>query len=94
MRGFAAAYSDREKVKQLVSQLPWGHIVRLLQRIKDPNIRDWYATQSLENGWSRSILELQIDHRAHERQGQAITNFAATLPPDNSGDFRKRMYAS
>jgi len=84
MRGFAEAYSDREKVKQLVSRLPWGHIIRLLQRIKDPNIRDWYVTQSIENGWSRSILELQIDHRAHERQGKAITNFAATLPPVNS----------
>jgi hypothetical protein len=36
MRGFAAEYPDEAIVKQLASQLPWGHIVRLVQRIKDP----------------------------------------------------------
>jgi len=81
MRSFAAAYPDPQVVKQLVSQLPWGHIIRLLQRIKEPDTRHWYVKASIENGWSRNILELQIDARAHERQGKAITNFKATLPP-------------
>ncbi len=34
MRALAAAYPNAQMVKQLVSLLPWGHIVRLLQRIK------------------------------------------------------------
>ncbi len=38
----------------------------------------------VEEGWSRSILELQIDGRAHTRRGKAITNFKATLPPADS----------
>jgi len=80
MRSLAEAFPDSEKVKQLVSQLPWGHIIRLLQRVKEPEIREWYIRASMENGWSRSILELQIDGRAHERHGKAITNFKATLP--------------
>lgn len=84
MRSFAAAYSDSKIVKQLVSQLPWGHIVRLLQRIKNPDTRHWYIKASIEHGWSRNILELQIDARTHERQGKAITNFKATLPPAES----------
>jgi predicted nuclease of restriction endonuclease-like (RecB) superfamily len=84
MRAFAGACADREKVKQLVSQLPWGHIIRLLQQIKDPDIREWYIRRSLEHGWSRSILALQIDNRAHERQGRALSNFPATLPPTDS----------
>jgi len=84
MRSFAAAYSDMQIVKQLVSQLPWGHIIRLLQRIKDPDMRHWYVTASMEHGWSRDVLELQIDAHAHERQGKAITNFKATLPPADS----------
>ena len=84
MRGMAAAYPDRQKVKQLVSQLPWGHIIRLLQRIKDSDIREWYMLQAVEHGWSRSVLELQIDGQAHARQGKALTNFPATLPPANS----------
>jgi len=84
MRSFAAAYPDAQIVKQLVSLLPWGHIVRLLQRIKDPGTRLWYIRASIEHGWSRNILEFQIDARAHERQGKAITNFSATLPPTES----------
>jgi len=84
MRSFAAAYPDMRIVKQLVSQLPWGHVIRLLQRIKDPDIRHWYVTESIAHGWSRNILEIQIDTCAHERQGKAITNFEATLPPAES----------
>jgi len=84
MRSFAGAYPDLETVKQVVSQLPWGHMVRLLQREKDPEIRIWYARQAVAQGWSRSILELQMDHKAHERQGKAVTNFPSTLPPVDS----------
>ena len=84
MRSFAEACPDAEKVKQLVSQLPWGHVIRLLQRVKDPEVREWYIRESVEHGWSRSILELQIDGRAHERHGKALTNFKATLPPADS----------
>ena len=40
MRGFAEACPDAEKVKQLVSQLPWGHVIRLLQRVKAPEVRE------------------------------------------------------
>ena len=39
MRSFAGAYPDIAIVKQVVSPLPWGHMVRLLQREKDPEIR-------------------------------------------------------
>jgi predicted nuclease of restriction endonuclease-like (RecB) superfamily len=80
MRSFAEACPDAEKVKQLVSQLPWGHVIRLLQRVKETEVREWYIRESIEHGWSRSILELQIDGRAHERHGKALTNFKATLP--------------
>ncbi len=84
MRSFAAAYPEAPIVKQLVSLLPWGHIIRLLQKIKDPDTRLWYVKAAIENGWSRNIMEMQIDARAHQRQGKAITNFKAMLPPAQS----------
>ncbi len=84
MRAFAENCPDLEKVKQLVSQLPWGHIILLLQRVKDPNLRDWYIGQSVQYGWSRTILALQIDGQAHARHGQAVNNFPVTLPPPDS----------
>jgi predicted nuclease of restriction endonuclease-like (RecB) superfamily len=84
MRSMTAAYPDRQKVKQLVSQLPWGHIIRLLQRVKEPEAREWYMRKSAEEGWSRSVLEIQIDRQLHVRQGKALTNFPTTLPPADS----------
>jgi len=72
------------KVQQLVAQLPWAHNVLLIQKVKDLDTRLWYMQQTIENGWSRNILGMMIDSRTHLRQGKAITNFAAQLPPAQS----------
>ena len=64
--------------------LPWGHNVLLLDRVKDPAARLWYARQTLAHGWSRPVLEVQIDTKLHKRAGKALNNFATTLPPAQS----------
>jgi predicted nuclease of restriction endonuclease-like (RecB) superfamily len=61
MRAFADAFPEEENVKQLVSQLPWGHIVRLIQTVKSPQEREWYARKVIEHGWSRTVLVHQIE---------------------------------
>jgi predicted nuclease of restriction endonuclease-like (RecB) superfamily len=71
-------------VQPLVAQLPWGHNVLLMERIKDLPARLWYMHQTLAEGWSRNVLALMIDSRAHLRQGQAITNFDQQLPAPQS----------
>lgn len=83
MRQFALLYPDFPIATQAVSQLPWGHITRLMQMIKDKQVRDWYAQQTVDNGWSRSILEMQIESKLYERQADSkkkITNFHEHLP--------------
>lgn len=84
MRAFAAAWPDPEIVQRLAAQIPWFHNCILLDRVATPELRQWYMQQIIQHGWSRSILSLQIDGRIHERQGKAITNFPATLPPADS----------
>jgi len=84
MRAFADAYPDSQIVKQLVSQLPWGHIILITQRIKSQDLRLSYIRLSIENGWSRNILSIQLDSQAHERQGKLVNNFSSTLPPEHS----------
>src|SRR5436309_5369549 len=84
MRAFAAAWPDRAIVQQLAAQIPWFHHCLLLDRVADPAHREWYVRQTVQRGWSRSILALQIDGCAHERHGKALTNFPATLPPADS----------
>jgi predicted nuclease of restriction endonuclease-like (RecB) superfamily len=82
MRMFAEAYPQIGQ--QPVDQLPWGHNVIIFTRLKAPELREWYIRACLEHGWSRAILEAQIDTRLHVRQGKAITNFARTLPAPTS----------
>lgn len=84
MRGFAEAFPDKSIVKQLVSQIPWGHIIRILQLVKDPNERVWYIRQTVENGWSRNVLLLQIESDLYHRQGKAVSNYRKTLPSPQS----------
>jgi predicted nuclease of restriction endonuclease-like (RecB) superfamily len=67
-----------------VADLPWGHQVVLLQRVKEPETRAWYARAAAAHGWSRAMLGAQIDTGLHERTGKAVTNFPQTLPPAQS----------
>ena len=84
MKLFAEAFPDGQIAKQPVSQLPWGHLIRLLQMVKDPADREFYISETLAHGWSRSILEIQIQNRLHLRAGRAQSNFALTMPPVDS----------
>jgi len=64
--------------------LPWGTNILLIEKVKDPAARLWYARKTLEHGWSRAVLTVQIETQARERSGNAITNFDRTLPPAQS----------
>jgi predicted nuclease of restriction endonuclease-like (RecB) superfamily len=91
MRALALAWPEPEFVQQPAAQLPWFHLCTLLDKIKEPAIRDWYASKSLEHGWSRSVLAMQIETRAHARTGSAITNFEERLPPPQSDLAREAL---
>ena len=80
MRRFAEEFRDAAIVKQLVSQLPWGHVIRLVQRVKEPEAREWFMREAIRQGWSRSVLEIQLLGNAYQRRGKAITNFETALP--------------
>lgn len=82
MRAFTEAWTDFEIVQQAVGQLPWGHNVLLLNRIKEQEARLFYVQKAIAENWSRATLtlEVHIKNRLHERQGKAVTHFAARLP--------------
>lgn len=87
MRRFAQLYPRIEFAKQPVSQLPWGHIVRLMQMVKDESEREWYAVQTIKNGWSRTVLEMQVESNLYGRQAIAskkTSNYHEHLPAPQS----------
>lgn len=84
MRALAEAWPSGEFVQQAAAQLPWFHLCTLLDKLKSNELREWYASQAAEHGWSRNILVMQIETRLHERQGRAVSNFADRLPRAHS----------
>lgn len=91
MRAFAEAWPDTEIVQQAVAQLPWGHNLVLLTKLKSAEERLAYATKTLENGWSRNVLVMQIETKLLDRQGSAITNFEQQLPKPQSDLARESL---
>lgn len=85
MRAF---YLANQKVQQLVGQIkdlpffqiPWGHNIILMTKLKDDDQRLWYANKAIELGWSRNMLEIWIENDLFHRQGKGINNFQNTLP--------------
>lgn len=73
MRDFSIAYPDflqqaaakphntlnQEVIilQQAAAKLPWGHHQLLLTKVKAKEERNFYIVKSVENGWSRSILD-------------------------------------
>ena len=84
MRKFAESWPDFEIVQRVVAQIPWRTNISLMDKLKDEESRIWYAYKVIENGWSKTILDLQIESRLMERTGRSVNNFPAALPPADS----------
>lgn len=77
--------------KQVVSQIPWGHNLVIIGKIKSIDEAMFYVQKTIQNNWSRSVLTHQIESRLYQREGKAITNFEATLPVPHSDLARQTI---
>jgi predicted nuclease of restriction endonuclease-like (RecB) superfamily len=93
MQTFAAAYPDYEFTQAVPAQITWYHNQAILDKVKDPQTRIWYIQKTVENGWSRTILVMQIEAQSHLKLGAAQTNFALTLPSATS-DLAQQLIKS
>lgn len=82
-----------EFVAQLVRQIPWGHNILIFQTIEDRQKALWYVRKTIENGWSRNVLDHQIESRLYERQATkpVIDNFTERLPAPQSDLARETL---
>ena len=84
MRAFAEAWPEEPFVQEVLAQLPWYHQLALLDKLDSADQRRWYAAKAIEHNWSRNVLVMQIESGLLARQGQAVTNFPASLPRPQS----------
>ena len=68
-----------------IFSVPWGHHKLLIDKfLKTPEKVMFYVQKTVENNWSRTVLDWQIDSNLYERQGKAISYFKRTLPTPQS----------
>ena len=94
MQKFASEFDNDEFLQGVLAKLSWNHNQVLLDKIKDNEIRKWYAKESIENGWSVSILTHQISLKLYERQAlleNKTTNFDETLPTPNNEQAKELL---
>ncbi|NOR71723.1 MAG: DUF1016 family protein [Methylomarinum sp.] len=75
--------SDKAIGQQAVAQLtqiPWGHNLKIITKCQSVEEAVYYGQNTLEHGWSRSVLTHQIESGLWQREGKAINNFNQTLP--------------
>lgn len=97
MKRFYLEYQDEEILPPAVAKLPWTHNIMLIEKIKDKNIRFWYANEAANGNWSKVVLDHQIDMKLYERKAlpDKKNNFKNTLiepRSDLANDLQKDPY--
>ncbi|WP_462219838.1 PDDEXK nuclease domain-containing protein [Ferruginibacter sp.] len=62
--------------------IPWGQHMLLMDKINNNEERLWYINKTIENNWSRTVLQYQIETDLYQRQHKTkkASNFHLTLP--------------
>lgn len=86
MSKFAVTYDDIEFVQTVSAQIPWSHNVAILDKVKDYDVKLWYMKQTIEHGWSHSVLIHQIESDLYGRQvlSDKVSNFENRLAEPQS----------
>lgn len=77
--------SVQRLVADLLVRVPWGHHMLIIDKCKGDVAKAlFYVRKTVENGWSRNVLGIEIDGDLYGRAGKAVTNFARTMPKPDS----------
>lgn len=70
--------------QSLLCKIPWQHHVVILGKCETIKEATFYIQQTIQNNWSRSVLEIQMETKLINRLGKAQNNFEFTLPKPQS----------
>ena len=94
MQKFATEFDNDEFLQHHVAKLPWSSLTTIMDQVKDKEQRNWYITESIQNGWSRPVIVHQIASKLYERQAlleNKTTNFDETLPSPNNDQVKELL---
>lgn len=70
--------------QNILCKIPWWHHQVILTKCKNEVEATFYIQQTIQNNWSRNVLQIQIESKLIDRQGKAPNNFELTLPKPQS----------
>lgn len=82
MRHFYLEYKDNSNLQRLVAEIPWGQNLVIMSKVKDLKAREFYIQATIQMGWTRDVLNMQINSETYERQilSDKQHNFDKALP--------------
>jgi predicted nuclease of restriction endonuclease-like (RecB) superfamily len=79
MKKLVSFVNEDELVQRAIALIPWGHAISIMESNLSKDKSLFYINKSIENSWTRPILELQIESNLFARQGSLPNNFEKTL---------------
>ena len=64
---FASCFSENEIREQPVPQIPWGTLIKIMNKSSSKEEMLWYICQAYKNRWSRSTVLKQFELCAYQR---------------------------
>lgn len=82
MRDFYSSYRAMPKLQPLVAEISWAKNLVILGRCKDPLEREFYLRATARFGWTKAVLQHQIDNQSYAKYLLNQTNFDSALPDE------------
>jgi len=79
MRQFYIEFRDRPILEPLVREISWAKNLLILKRCKDDLQREFYLRATARFGWTKAVLQHQIDNQSYEKYLLNQTSFDQTL---------------
>jgi predicted nuclease of restriction endonuclease-like (RecB) superfamily len=79
MRQFYLEYVDKPNLRLLAGEISWTKNQFIFGRCKDDLEREFYLRATARFGWTRAVLQHQVDNKSYEKYLLNQTNFDATV---------------
>lgn len=80
MLDFYHDYADKPKLQPLVAEISWSKNLLILAHCKDDLEREFYLRATARFGWTKNVLQHQLDNHSYRQYLLGQTNFDAAVP--------------
>jgi len=80
MRDLYSSYSKTPKLPPMVAEISWSKNLLILEKCKDDLEREFYLRAVARFGWTKAILQHQLENKSYEKHMLGQSNFDETVP--------------